>query len=79
MFLKIGKVIVNQEYIQHCIIDEDAGRISVTFKSGAMFVFGKTSETFDPVGKVKGVTYLTANEFYSLQSFLKGDFCRNVA
>jgi len=79
MFLRIGKVIVNQDHISHCIIDEDVGRISINFKNGCMFLFGKTSETFDPVGKVKGVTYLTAEEFHSLQCFLRGDFCRNVA
>jgi len=79
MFLKIGKALINQDYISHCIVDEDAGRILINLKSGALFMFGKTSETFDPRGKEKGVTYLSSDEFYSLQCYLKGDFCRNVA
>jgi len=79
MFLKIDKVIINQDFISHCIIDENAERISVNLKSGSMFLFGVSTEMFDQAGKQKGVTYITANEFHSLKCYLRGDFCRNVA
>jgi len=79
MFLKIGRIIISQDFISHCIIDGEAERISINLKSGAMFIFGKMSETFDSAGKQKGITYLSSTEFNSLRCFLKGDFCHNVA
>lgn len=80
MFLKIGNIIINSDYIAYCIVDEQIERICITMKSGFLFLFGCIAETYG-VGKqkVKEVTYLTSEEYNSLKCYLKGDFCRNVA
>jgi len=79
MFLKIDKVIVNQDYISHCIIDDDEGLISVSLKSGLTWILADQVEISDKGGPQKGHTYLTSEQFHSLKCYLRGDFCRNVA
>ena len=79
MFLRIANLIVNQDYVSHCIIDEDEGLISISLKNGMTYIFADQVQTFGKAGKQKGYTYITSDQFNSLKCFLRGDFSQNVA
>jgi len=79
MFLRIDKVIVNQDYISHCIVDDNEELISVSLKSGLTWIFADQAQTYSKEGRKTNYTYITSEQWNSLKCFLRGDFSRNVA
>ena len=80
MFLKIAdKIIINEDYISHCILDYEEDLVGIVLKSGLMFLFADKASSYSMQGPKKQYTYISSQQFNSLKCYLKGDFCRNVA